>query len=226
MRYEIHGDVLPVVIMNLDEGEQLRCENGAMAWMSHNMKMQTTSGGGIGKMFGRMLSGEKLFQNIYTAEDGPGLIACASDLPGMILPFEITPDEPMILQKHAYLCSEMGVELSIHLQRAAAGFFSGEGFILNRVEGEGLCFAELDGQLVEYDLEPGETMVISSGHLAAATASCDISVETVKGAKNMFLGGEGFFLTSVTGPGHVWLQSMPVPNLANALMPYMPKTNS
>ena len=227
MQYEIQGDTLPVVICSLEQGEAMITERGSMAWMSPNMKMDTTSGGGLGKAFGRMLSGDSIFQNTYTAQNGPGLIAFASSFPGSIQAFTVARGQEYILQKKAFLAAETGVELSVHFQKkAGAGLFGGEGFILQRAAGQGVVFAEFDGHVVEYELAAGQQMVIDSGYLAAMSASCQIDIQAVPGLKNMMLGGEGLFNTVLTGPGHIWLQTMPISSVAGALRPYFPSTNS
>lgn len=225
MRYSIQGDTLPVVICELDAGEKIITEGGGMAWMSPNMKMETT-GGGIGKMFGRALSGDTLFQNIYTAERTNGMISIASSFPGSIKAFDITPGNEIILQKSAFLASEAGVELSMHFRKKlGSGLFGGEGFILQKLSGNGIAFAEFDGHVIEYELQPGQQIVIDTGHLAAMTATCQMDIQTVPRMKNIFFGGEGLFNTIVTGPGRVWLQTMPISNMAGALLPYLPTSN-
>lgn len=225
MRYSIQGDTLPVVICELDAGEKIITEGGGMAWMSPNMKMETT-GGGIGKMFGRALSGDTLFQNIYTAERTNGMISIASSFPGSIKAFDITPGNEIILQKSAFLASEAGVELLMHFRKKlGSGLFGGEGFILQKLSGNGIAFAEFDGHVIEYELQPGQQIVIDTGHLAAMTATCQMDIQTVPGMKNIFFGGEGLFNTIVTGPGRVWLQTMPISNMAGALLPYLPTSN-
>lgn len=226
MRYQIQGDTLPVVICELEDGEQMVTERGSMSWMSPNMKMDTSTNGGIGKAFGRMFSGESMFQNTYTSQGGKGLIAFASSFPGSIKAFEVRPGQEYIFQKKAFLASEAGVSLTVHFQKkVASGLFGGEGFILQRVSGNGIVFAEFDGHVVEYDLQPGQQIVIDSGYLAAMTASCQMDIQTVPGLKNMVFGGEGLFNTVITGPGHVWLQTMPIISVANALRPYFPAGN-
>ena len=226
MRYQIQGDTLPVVICELEDGEQMVTERGSMSWMSPNMKMDTSTNGGIGKEFGRMFSGESMFQNTYTSQGGRGLIAFASSFPGSIKAFEVRPGQEYIFQKKAFLASEAGVSLTVHFQKkVASGLFGGEGFILQRVSGNGIVFAEFDGHVVEYDLQPGQQIVIDSGYLAAMTASCQMDIQTVPGLKNMVFGGEGLFNTVITGPGHVWLQTMPISSVANALRPYFPAGN-
>lgn len=226
MRYQIQGETLPVVICELEAGERMITEGGAMSWMSPNMKMETTSNGGIGKAFGRAFSGEKMFQNIYTAQGGPGMIAFASSFPGSIRAFEITPGQDMIFQKSAFLASEAGVQLSMHFRKKiGSGLFGGEGFIMQKVSGQGIMFAEFDGHVVEYELQPGQQIVIDTGHLAAMAATCSMDIQSVPGVKNMLFGGEGFFNTVITGPGKVWLQTMPISNVAGALQPYIPTGN-
>ncbi len=225
MRYEIKGDTLPVVILYPEAGESIITEGGAMSWMSPNMQMQT-SGGGFGKMLGRAFSGESLFQNIYTAQGGPGMLACASSFPGSIQAFQITPGSSMIFQKSAFLCAEAGVTLSVHFQkRLGAGFFGGEGFIMQKISGQGLCFAEFDGSVMQYQLQPGQQIIVDTGNLAAMTESCSMDIKTVPGIKNALFGGEGLFNTVITGPGTVWLQTMSVASLAGVISKYIPKSN-
>ena len=227
MRYKIEGETHPVVICELEEGERMITERGSMAWMSPNMKMETSSNGGIGKVFGRMFSGEGLFQNNYTAMGGPGLISFVSSFPGSVKAFEIRPGQELVLQKSGFLAAEAGVELSIHFhKKIGSGLFGGEGFILQRLSGNGIAFAEFDGHVVEYELGAGQQIVIDSGHLAAMTSSCQMDIQMVSGVKNMLFGGEGLFNTVITGPGHVWLQTMPISNVAGALLPYLPTSRS
>lgn len=223
MKYSIQGETLPVVICELESGESMITESGAMAWMSPNMKMETTSNGGIGKAFGRMFSGESLFQNRYTAQGGNGLIAFASSFPGSIKPFEVRPGKEYIFQKKTFLAGEKGVTISIHFQKKiGAGIFGGEGFILQRISGNGIAFAEFDGHVVEYDLKPGQQIIVDTGYLAAMEATCQIDIQTVPGIKNVVFGGEGLFHTVITGPGRIWLQTMPIYSVAGAIRPYIP----
>jgi uncharacterized protein (TIGR00266 family) len=200
-------------------------ENGSMSWMSTNMEMQTNAGG-FGKAIGRMFSGESIFQNLYTAKGGEGMIAFASSFPGSIVPFEITPGNDLIVQKSGFLASESTVELSVHFQKKlGAGFFGGEGFIMQRLSGHGIAFVEFDGAVMEYDLASGESMVLDTGYLAAMEGSCKMEIQTVPGLKNKLLGGEGFFNTVVSGPGKVWIQTMPINKVAGAIRPYIPTGN-
>ena len=223
MKYQIVGDTLQAVICQLEPGEKMITEGGGMSWMSPNMLMETTSNGGIGSMIGRMFSGEKAFQNVYTAQGGEGMIAFASCFPGSIRAFEIAPGQEMILQKSAFLAGEVGIEMSVFFnKKLGTGFFGGEGFIMQRISGQGTVFAEFDGHVVEYELAPGQQIVVDTGHLAAMTASCQMDIRSVPGVKNMLFGGEGVFNTIITGPGRVWLQTMPISNVAGVLRPYMP----
>jgi len=223
MEYKIEGTPLPVVICRLQSGESMITERGSMSWMSPNMKMETGTAGGLGKAFGRMFAGESLFQNRYTAQGGEGLIAFASSFPGSIRAFEIGPGRELILQKSGFLAAESAIDISVHFQKKlGAGFFGGEGFILQRVSGRGIVFAEFDGHVVEYDLRPGQSIVVDTGYLAAMDATCSMEIQTVPGVKNALFGGEGLFNTVVTGPGRVYLQTMPVSAVAGAIRPYIP----
>lgn len=219
MRYEIKGEPMPVVIVYLDAGESIMCQKGGMSWMTPNMTMSTSTGG-IGKAFSKMFSGESMFQNTYTAQGGPGMIAFAASVPGSILPFDIGQGD-MIIQKGGYLASEMGVEFSIAFQKKiGAGFFGGEGFIMQRLHGTGLAFVEIDGYVVQYDLQAGQEMIIDTGYLAAMSSTCTMDFKTVGGIGNSLFGGEGFFNTVVKGPGRIYIQTMPKNQLASAL--YIP----
>lgn len=225
MQYELKGGSFPVVVCQLADGERMITEKGSMVWMSPNMEMET-SGGGLGKMFSKAFSGESMFQNIYTAR-GAGMIAFGSSFPGCILPLDIQPGKEYILQKQAFLAAEAGVELSIHFnKKLGAGFFGGEGFIMQRLSGRGAAFAEVDGELVEYTLAPGQSMIIDTGNVLGFESSVSIDIQQVKGLKNKLLGGEGFFNTVLTGPGRIWLQTMPVSGMVSALRPYFPTGNS
>ncbi len=224
MKYEIKGGSFPIVECSLHDGEQLITEKGSMVWMSPNMEMETL-GGGIGKMFSKALSGESMFQNIYTAH-GDGMIAFGSSFPGKLLALEIAPGKEMILQKSAFLAAEAGVKTSVHFnKKAAAGFFGGEGFIMQRISGSGIVFVEIDGELVEYALQEGEQLIVDTGNVAAFETTVSIDIQTVKGMKNKLLGGEGFFHTVLTGPGKVWLQTMPISSIAASIRPFIPTSS-
>ena len=222
MQYTIEGEPLPVVICDLQPNETMFTESGAMSWMSPNIQMETV-GGGLGKMFGRALSGESLFMNRYTAVNGNGLIAFASSFPGQIIPFEINPQNEIIAQKSSFLAATEGVELSVAIQKKiGSGLFGGEGFIMQRLTGNGIAFLEFDGSVKTYNLAPGQQLILDTGYLAAMTASCVMDIQTVPGVKNMLLGGEGIFNTVVSGPGTIWIQTMPASHLAGTLRRYIP----
>ena len=227
LRYEIEGGSLPVVICYPEAGQTLCTESGAMSWMSPNMKMDTNSGGGFKKAMGRLFSGDSIFMNEYTPAGGSGMIAFAASLPGRIIPFELSRGNGIIVQKGGFLAMEKGLDVSIYLQRRIGkGLFGGEGFILQKITGNGIVFVEIDGYCKEYELGAGESIIVDTGYLAAMSESCTMDIQQVKGAKNIFLGGEGLFNTVITGPGKVYLQSMPISNIANKLMPYMPSGSS
>lgn len=224
MRYEIKGGAFPVVVCELADGEQMITEKGSMVWMSPNMQMDTR-GGGLGKIFSKAFSGESIFQNIYTAR-GAGMIAFGSSFPGQIKAVTIAPGQDMILQKTAFLAAEPGVELSIHFnKKLGTGLFGGEGFIMQRLSGSGVAFAEIDGELVEYELREGQQIVADTGNVAGFTAGVKMEIQQVPGMKNKLLGGEGLFNTLLTGPGRVWLQTMPISSVAASIRPYIPTGN-
>lgn len=225
MQYRIEGGNLPVVICYPQEGETLFTERGSMSWMSPNMKMETNAGG-FGKAMGRFFSGESIFLNEYTPVGGAGMIAFASSFPGTIIPYQVSPNNGIIIQKGGFLAMERGLNLNIHFQRKlGSGFFGGEGFIMQKVSGNGLVFLEIDGHCQEYTLGPGESIIVDTGYLAAMSETCSMDVEMVKGVKNMFFGGEGIFNTKITGPGKVYLQTMPISNVAGIIGTYLPNKN-
>lgn len=216
METRIVGEELPVVICKLKAGETVLTENGGMSWMDSGITMKTTTNGGIMKGLGRALAGESIFMNTYTAEKDDVEIAFASCFPGEILEFDLKEGETIIAQKRAFLCAENTVDISMHFRKKiGAGFFGGEGFIMQKMTGPGKVFLEIDGSLVKKELQTGEKLKIDNGHLAAMTSKVDLNIETVKGVKNIVFGGEGLFLTTLEGPGTVWIQSMPVSKLAS-----------
>lgn len=224
MRYEIKGGSFPIVVCQLESGEQMITEKGSMVWMTPNMQMDTR-GGGLGKMFAKAFSGESMFQNIYAAR-GQGMITFGSSFPGQIKAVEIGPGREMIPQKSAFLAAEAGVELSIHFKKKiGVGLFGGEGFIMQKLSGRGMAFVEIDGELVEYELGPGEQLVVDTGNVAGFTAGVQMDIQAVSGVKNALLGGEGLFNTILTGPGKVWLQTMPICSVAMSIRPYIPTGN-
>ena len=226
MKYDIVGEPTPAVVCHLENGESMITERGSMVWMTPNVKMKTNAGGSVKKAFGRMFSGEAMFQNVYTAQDGSGMVAFASSFPGTLKAVQITPDKPIVVQKSAFLAAENDVYLSVFFQKKiGAGFFGGEGFIMQKIAGNGMVFLEIDGAAVEYELGVGEKMIVDTGNLAMMDATCSIDIEMVKGVKNVFLGGEGMFNTVITGPGRIMLQTMPISSLAATLKPFFPSDN-
>lgn len=221
MKYEIKGDQLPVVICTLTKGESVTCQSGAMGWMSSNIEMQTHMSGGLGKALGRTLTGESLFLNSYTCNNTEGIIAFPSSFPGKIFAKNLGVGEYIICQKKAFLAATSSVDVSLHFKkRLGAGFFGGEGFILQKITGPGIVFLEFDGHIEEYDLASGEVMKVDTGNVAMFEPTVTFNVEMVKGLKNMLLGGEGLFLTTLQGPGKIYLQTMPLSSLASQIMAY------
>ena len=225
MKYEILGGNMPVVTCTLDAEESMITEKGSMVWMSPNMEMKTNAGG-VGAAFGRMFSGESIFQNVYTAKNGSGMITFGSSFPGAIRAVEISPDHPVIAQKSAFLAATAGVNLSIHFQKKiGAGFFGGEGFIMQKLSGRGIAFLEIDGSAIEYELQSGQQLIVDTGYLAMMSETCTVEVQTVKGVKNVLFGGEGLFNTVVTGPGRVVLQTMPLSSFVGTISAHLPSKN-
>lgn len=223
MKTEVTGDFLPVVTCKLQKGEQMYTESGGMSWMTPNIKMETNTNGGLMKGIGRAFSGESLFMNTYTAEKDDEEISFASSLPGEILEFDLRPGETIIAQKKSFLCAEKTVDMKMHFRKKlGAGLFGGEGFIMQKLTGPGKVFLEIDGNVVKKELQPGEVLKVDNGYVAAMTEQVSLEIERVKGVKNILFGGEGLFLTTVKGPGTVWLQTMPISKLAGVLYPYLP----
>lgn len=221
MQYRIEGGSLPALIIDLNPGETLISEVGGRTW-SRGPVTTETKGGSAGKALGRMLMGESLFLNHYTAE-GPAEIAFTSSFPGSIVARELQAGESVICQKSAFLCATLGVDLSVHVQKKlGAGLVGGEGFIMQKVTGPGLAFFEFDGYCPEYILQPGEQLVCDTGVMAMMDETCTMDVQMVKGAKNLLLGGEGLVDTVITGPGRVYLQTMTVEKLAKLVIPFIP----
>lgn len=226
MEYQIIGEPMPVVECRLHAGEAMKTEVGSMTWMSPNMKMSTNAGGGLGKMLGRMVSGEAIFQNIYTAEGGPGYVSFGSSFTGSIRAFDVSGGKSIICQKSAFLASELGVNIEVFFQKKImTSLFGGEGFIMQKLTGNGTAFVEVDGYCVEKELSAGESIMISTGNLAVMEDTCTMTVEDIKGVKNWLFGGEDVFLTRVTGPGKIILQTMTLGGFAAALTPFFEKGN-
>ena len=226
MEYEISGGSFPIVICTLQKGETMKNETGAMAFMTSDIKMDTNTGGGLLKGIGRALSGDTLFLNYFTANSDNQQIGFSARTPGKIMPIRLDGTNSIIGQKNAFLAAENGVDLDIYFKnKLGAGIFGGEGFILQKFTGNGMVFIEIDGEVIEHDLQPGEKLLVDPGHVAAMEESVDFDIERVKGAKNMLF-GEGLFFAKLEGPGKVWIQTMPLSKLAEALIPFIPTSNN
>ncbi|MBQ8982845.1 MAG: TIGR00266 family protein [Lachnospiraceae bacterium] len=223
MQYEVWGDMMPAVTLSLEAGESIYTQSGGMSWMTDQIEMTTNMSGGFMKGLGRMFSGESLFMATYTSKAPGQQLTIASSVPGNIKVFEISPSYSIVAQKGAFLCAQPSVELAAFVTNARGGFFGGEGFVLQQYKGQGLVFCELDGSIREVNLAPGEKLVIDTGNVAAWESTVTYNSQMVKGFKNVLFGGEGLFLTTLTGPGKVWLQTMSISELAKALIPYLPK---
>jgi len=224
IKYQIIGTVLQAVTMEFTHPSQIvYSHSGGMSWMSSGVQMNTNTGGGIGKMFGRMMSGSTAFVVDFHSPGEPGTICFTSDAPGKIIPILLAQGQNIIMQKDAFLAAEKSVELDIFLnQKLGAGFFGGEGFILQKFTGPGLCFAQFDGEIMEYTLQPGQRMLVHPGHVGMFEPTVSFDIQRVKGVTNMLFGGEGIFLSTLTGPGRVWLQTMPMMVLAARIGHYLP----
>ncbi|MCR5396617.1 MAG: TIGR00266 family protein [Lachnospiraceae bacterium] len=225
MNYQIDGGNLPVLKVQLNEGEIISCESGAMSWMDDEIEMQTQAGG-LGKMFGRMLTNEHAFLNTYEAKRA-GEIAFSAKFPGSIRAVEITPGNGLIVQKGSFLASVGDVTNEVYIQqKIGRGLFGGEGFLMRRFTGNGLVFLEVDGSAHEYEIPAGDCKIVDTGYVAAMSESCRMEIRTIKGVTNVLFGGEGLFNTVVYGPGKVVLQSMPIASTAMQLYQYMPHPSS
>jgi uncharacterized protein (TIGR00266 family) len=225
MRYEVSGTTMQTVSIDLDRGERLYSQHASMAWMSDGIAMTTHTGGGLFAGLKRAMAGGGLFITEFTAE-ASGHIAFAPRFPGQILPFTLRPGETLICRMETFLCAEQSVALDIAFQqRLGAGVFAGEGFILQRVTGPGTVFLDLSGEVIEKTLAPGERLRVHAGHIGIQEASVSTDIQLMRGFRNILFGGEGLFLATLTGPGRIWLQSMPILNLAEEIARYLPSNS-
>ncbi|HET91129.1 MAG TPA: TIGR00266 family protein [Chloroflexi bacterium] len=223
MQYEVTGTLLQTVDIRLSKGESVYTESGGMAWMKGNIEMKTSTRGGLIAGLGRKLAGESLFMTTYTCRGDEGLVVFTPEAPGKVLDFQLAAGQSLICQKDAFMCAEESVKLEMHFhKRLGAGFFGGEGFILQKITGPGLAFLEIPGEVREYTLAAGEMMQIDPGHIALFEPTVGYDIITVKGVTNVLFSGEGLFLAKLTGPGKIWLQSLPLSNLAGKLAKYLP----
>ena len=224
VNYKIDGDVMQVLTLELDGGEEVFAESGAMAWMSDNVEMESYMRGGLGAGLGRMLTGESLFLVRFKTSGGKGIVTFAPSFPGKIIQLEIGPGKEMICQKDAFLAAEESVHLeTIFRKKLGVGLFGGEGFLLQKLTGKGLAFVEIDGEVFKMDLKAGEKLKVDTGSIAMFEPTVKYEIAMVKGVKNMLFGGEGLFLATLEGPGKVWLQSMPASSLAEKITQFLPK---
>lgn len=223
MEYEIIGRQLPVVSCRLVQGEKMFTESGGMCWMDDAFTMESNTRGGLMKGITRAMSGESIFMTSYTCEKPQATIAFGSSFPGCIMPVELPAGKRLILQKSAFLAAENSVTLEAHLnKKLGAGLLGGEGFVLQRIIGPGTAFLEIDGDVVEKELAPGETIKVDQGYIAAFEDSVSFDITTIKGLKNKFFSGEGMFIATLTGPGKIWLQTMPFNVVAHRIISLVP----
>ena len=230
MNHRILGTTLPVLELQLQPGESVVSVSGELSWMSQAIDMHTSTGmsggggvaGGLMGIFKRVAGGGSLFMTEYTAQGGPGLLAFATHMPGHILPVDVSPTQTFMVHRHGFLCGTRGVEIGVGFQQSlGAGIFGGDGFLLQKLSGQGQAWIELSGEVVPYDLGPGETLRVHPGHVGMFEVSVNFGITRIPGIRNMLFGGDGIFLAALTGPGRVWLQSLPLANLAHALSPYL-----
>ena len=222
MKFEISGTVMQTVAIDLDPGEQIYSQTNTMAWMNDAIVMDTHTGGGFLAGLKRSLAGGSLFITDFTAQ-GPGHVAFAPRFPGTIIAKTLAAGESLICRKETFLCAQKSVTLELAWQRRlGAGFFGGEGFTLQKVTGPGTVWLDLSGEVVEKDLAAGEKLLVHAGHVGIQAPTVEFNIQMVRGFKNVVFGGEGLFLATLTGPGHVWLQSMPIMNLAEEVGRYLP----
>jgi len=220
--YKVLGTIMQTVVMHLRAGQTVYTETGALSWMQEGIRMDTNMRGGLGGILGRVFTGESLFVANFTAERDNAMIAFSAEFPGKIIPLNLAQGQSIIAQRDSFLVAEKSVNMAVQFQRRFGAFFGGEGLLMQRFEGPGTVFVALDGEVVEYTLNPGERLKVDTGHVALFEPSVEFSVELVKGFKNILFGGEGLLFATLTGPGRVWLQSMPMSKLAGAIAQYLP----
>ncbi len=220
--YKVLGTIMQTVVMHLRAGQTVYTETGALSWMQEGIRMDTNMRGGLGGILGRVFTGESLFVANFTAERDNAMIAFSAEFPGKIIPINLAQGQSIVAQRDSFLVAEKSVNMAIQFQRRFGAFFGGEGLLMQRFDGPGTVFVALDGEVVEYTLGPGERLKVDTGHVALFEPSVEFSVELVKGFKNILFGGEGLLFATLTGPGRVWLQSMPMSKLAGAIAQYLP----
>jgi len=221
MDYEIKGSVMQFLTVELDEGETISSESGRMAYMSDNVEMDTKAKGGVFSSIKRSIAGESLFLVDYTPVSGTGTVGFASEVPGKVIPVELDEGDALMAQKDAWLCSTDVLPDAEMTENISSGFLGGEGIILVKLEGPGLVFMNIAGELEKVELDEGEKIRVDTGCLGAFESDMNYSVDRVKGVKNMIFGGEGLFLATIEGPGSVWIQSMPIDEFAGKISQYI-----
>ena len=223
MKYKIEGTLMQLLEVDLQQGESVYTESGGMAWMGDGIDMKTDTKGGLMRGLGRALSGESLFMTTYTCNVSSGKIVFTPEAPGKILDMYLEPGQSLICQKDSFMCAENSVKMEMFFRKKlGAGLFGGEGFILQKVTGPGMVFLEIPGEVKTYTLGANSHMKVDPGHIAVFEPTVSYDISMVKGVKNILFAGEGLFLASLHGPGQVWLQTMPIANLASKLARYFP----
>ena len=230
MQADVRGETMPVLEIQLQDGEEVITPHGELSWMSPNIQMsQTTGNGSSGGLMGglkRVLGGGSLFMTRYQAQGGQGFVAFAAKVPGHILPVDIQPGHSFLVHRHGWICGTPGVVAGVGLQQSfRGGMWGGDGFVLQKLDGHGRAWIELSGELTTYTLAPGQTLLVHPGHVGLFQSTVQFTMTRVPGIANKIFGGDGFTLVALTGPGQIWLQSLPLPNLAHALAPYLPLEN-
>lgn len=227
MESRIIGQTVPMVELKLKAGETVYTQSGGMAYQTDGIEMRTNAKGGVMRSLGRMFTGESIFMAHYTATMDGATVAFATTVPGSIMQVNLSGNDGLIIQKGAFLCAEASVDTKVAFtKRFSAGLFGGEGFILQKATGQGTLFLEVDGDPIEKVLAPGEVLKVDSGNVVAFEPTVSYEIETIKGLGNIFLGGEGLFLTKLVGPGKVIIQSQNFQDFANRLIPFMPSSNN
>lgn len=227
MEYKVYGTVMQTLDVQMKQGDSIYTESGGMAWMRGNIAMETNTKGGVMAGLGRALAGESLFMTTYTCQSPNGLIVFTPEVPGKVLDIQLAQGQSLICQKDAFMCAQSSVKLEMHFRKKlGAGLFGGEGFILQKITGPGVAFIEIPGEVREYDLPANATMRVDPGHIAMFEPTVTYDISRVKGLKNIFFSGEGLFLATLKGPGKVWMQTLPLSNLAAKLSRYMPTKSS
>lgn len=226
MDHRVIGTTMPVLEIMLQPGETIVAEPGELSWISGSVQLKTsTMGAGASGLMGvlkRAFAGGGLFMTEYSSQGGPGMVAFATKLPGQILPVDIKAGSGYLVHRHGFVCSTPGIQITVGFQRSlGAGIFGGDGFFLQKLSGQAQAFVELSGEVVIYDLAPGQVLLVHPGHVGMFEQTVNFDISVVPGIANVLFGNQGLFLARLSGPGRVWLQSLTLPGLAHALSPYL-----